>query len=681
MKLSRMFYPCLAAFACLCAASITCQASPQPDAETGTFRLHKFEQAIGEEKYTIERTANEVSVTSAFQFTDRGTKVALTSTLKTSPALVPISFSAVGDVARGTPIDASAEATGDKIRGRLEKDSKESARPPKFFFVSGYAPAVVQMMLMRYWEAAGRPARLPTYPAGELRIEDRGADTFSVKGQPTKLERFSISGLIWGRETLWMRDGQLAALVSIDAEFDHFEAIAPDYEASLGEFVRIAGADGMAALAEISKPFRTAPSDGVTALTGATLVDGTGATPIADSVVLTRDGKIVAAGPRNKIAIPKGAKVLDLRGKTIVPGLWDMHAHFEQVEWGPIYLAAGVTSVRDCGNEFEFITAIRDAIQNGRGVGPRLLLAGIVDGSSPISLSVQAVDTPEQARAWVRKYHDAGFSQMKIYSSMKKENIEAVAAEAHRLGMTVTGHIPQGLNAYDGVNAGMDQINHITYVFAILDPDLQRLQREGNLNGALENVKQFDGKSADAQKAIAFLKEHHTVVDPTVPLYEIFMRTGRTPLAQMEPGVAKVAPQLAEPLKNLGSNPNNAELREAIFAAYVKAIGALHRAGIPVVVGTDQAVPGHSVHRSMELFVDAGFTPMEALQAATVIPARAMGVEKDSGTIETGKRADLVILGANPIDNISNIRKTERVMQNGVLYDCAALWKCVGFLP
>jgi len=681
MKLSRISYSCIVAFAYLGTAAINCRAAAQDSTESGTYRLHKFEQAIGEEKYTIQRSANEVAVTSAFEFTDRGTKVALTSKLKTSPGLVPISFSAIGDTARGFTIDAAAEVSGDKIRVRLGKDAKEVARPGKYFFVAGYSPTVVQAMLLRYWEAAGRPAKLPTFPAGELTIEDRGADTFSVSGKQTKLERFGISGLIWGRETLWMREGQLAALVSIDAEFDHFEAIAPEYESNLGDFVRIAGADGMAALAELSKPFRSAPSEGVTALSGATLVDGTGAAAIADSVILVRGGKIAAAGPRANVAIPKGAKVIELQGKTIVPGLWDMHAHFEQVEWGPIYLAAGVTTVRDVGNEFEFITAVRDAVRDGRGLGPRLLLAGVVDGSGPISLSMQLVDTPVQAREWVRKYHDAGFSQIKIYSSMKKENIEAVAAEAHRLGMTVTGHIPEGMNAYDGVNAGMDQINHITYLLDILDPDFLRLRREGKLDAVLENVKQFDGKSADAQKAIAFLQQHHTVVDPTLALYETFMLTAKTPLVQLEPGVAKVAPQLAEALKSLGSNPNNAELREAIFAAYMKSVGALHRAGIPVVVGTDQAVPGHSVHRSMELFVDAGFTAMEALQAATIVPARAMGVEKDSGTIEAGKRADLVILSANPLDKISNIRKTEQVMESGVLYDCAALWKSVGFLP
>src|SRR2546429_4551505 len=166
---------------------------PGPDAETGTFRLHKFAQAIGEEKYTIDRSATEVSVTSAFEFTDRGTKVALTSKLKTSPALVPISFSAIGDTARGFTIDATAEVSGDKIRVRMEKDTKETPRPAKYFFLAGYSPTVMQMMLMRYWEAAGRPVKLQTFPAGELMIEDRGADTFGGNGKQTKLERFSIS--------------------------------------------------------------------------------------------------------------------------------------------------------------------------------------------------------------------------------------------------------------------------------------------------------------------------------------------------------------------------------------------------------------------------------------------------------------------------------------------------------
>ena len=200
------------------------------------------------------------------------------------------------------------------------------------------------------------------------------------------------------------------------------------------------------------------------AIVGGTLIDGTGAAPVPDSAILIEKGRIVAAGPRSTVKIPHGFTKIDARGKTILPGLWDMHAHFEQVEWGPIYLAAGATTVRDVGNEFEFITAVRDAIANGRGLGPRMLLAGVVDGSGPLALGVERVDTPEEAKMWVDRYHDAGFQQMKIYSSVKLEELKDVTAEAHRLGMTVTGHIPEGLNAYQGVDAGMDQINHVDYV-------------------------------------------------------------------------------------------------------------------------------------------------------------------------------------------------------------------------
>src|SRR5579862_6751247 len=132
-----------------------------------------------------------------------------------------------------------------------------------------------------------------------------------------------------------------------------------------------------------------------------------------------------------------------------------MHAHIEQVEWGPIYLAAGVTTARDVGNELEFISAVRDALRNGRGLGPQLLLAGIVDGSGPTAIGVERVDSPADALRWVTEYKKAGFQQMKIYSSVKLEEVRAVCDAAHQAGMTVTGHIPDGINIYQGVEAGM----------------------------------------------------------------------------------------------------------------------------------------------------------------------------------------------------------------------------------
>jgi imidazolonepropionase-like amidohydrolase len=665
-------------FACPAGAQTpTPSAGPQV-IEHGKFILHKFEQPIGEETFETTREAQIQVTKMTFKFVDRGAAVPLTATVRTSDDLTPQAFEIKGKVARPSEIDEAVEVQSEKIRIRNRDKWTEAPRPKQFFTIAGYAPATMQMLMIRYWASHGSPAELETFPTGRVKVEPRGHDTVSVGGKDESLDRYTIEGLIWGRETLWF-DSQhnLAAAVTIDAEFDHFEAIREGYESALGKFVGIAGTDGMAALADISKNISGSRAETL-AIVGGMLIDGTGSAPIPDSTVLIEKGRIAAAGPRSLVQIPHGATKIDARGKTILPGLWDMHAHFEQVEWGPIYLAAGVTTVRDCGNEFEFITAVRDAVANGRGLGPRLLLAGIVDGSGPLALGVQRVDTPEQAKMWTDRYHDAGFQQMKIYSSVQLEELKIVAAEARRLGMTVTGHIPEGLNAYQGIEAGMDQINHIEYVVDIMRPPLpanatrlDRLKAEGD----------FDVNSPDAKKAISFLVEHRTVIDPTLALFELYGASSAKPVSTFEPGISKIAPELTEALSFDAPPTQFTTLIGKTSEKGIEVVGALHRAGVPIVAGTDQAVPGHSLHREIELYVQAGFTPMEAIQAATIVPARAMGIDKEVGTIEVGKRADVVILGANPLESIHNIRTVEFVVTKGVMYNCAELWRSVGFKP
>ena len=439
-----------------------------PAGEQGKFILHKFEQPIGEETYEITSDGNTTTAEIDFKFTDRGSPVPMTATFKSSSDLTPQSFEVSGRNSRSTEIDDAVEVQPEKVRLRDRDKWTEEPRPARFFTIAGYAPATMQMLMVRYWASHGSPAQLTTFPHGRVKIEPRGQDAVVVDGKAQSFDRYTVEGLIWGRETLWF-DGSknLIALVSTDAELDHFEAIRDGYESDLGTFVSRAGADNMAALAELSKGISGSRAPKM-AVVGGTLIDGTGSAPVPDSVVLIENGKITATGPESKIRIPGDFQRIDARGKTVLPGLWDMHAHFEQVEWGPIYLAAGVTTVRDCGNEFDFITAVRDAVANGRGLGPRLLLAGIVDGTSTYAIGVNRVDTPEQAKFWVDKYHAANFQQMKIYSSVKLEELKDVTTEAHRLGMTVTGHIPEGLTAYQAINAGQDQINHVTYIADIM---------------------------------------------------------------------------------------------------------------------------------------------------------------------------------------------------------------------
>jgi len=660
------------------------QQAPAPAIlEQGKFTLHKFEQPIGEETYEIRRDGDSVAVKMDFKFTDRATPVPLAATFRGAQDLTPQVFEIKGKTARPMSIDEAVTIDNGGVRFRTRDKNSELVSPTgPFFTIAGYAPTTMQMLMVRYWATHGSPAQLPTLPSGAVRIEPRGQDTIRITGKDgakdEKLDRYTIEGLIWGRETLWFdANRNLVAAITTDAEFDHFEAIRDGYESALGDFVGRAGVDGMSALSEISKTI-AGSRDSTLAIVGGTLIDGTGAAPIADAAVVIHNGRIVAAGPRSKVKIPKHANVVDARGKTILPGLWDMHAHFEQVEWGPIYLAAGVTTVRDCGNEFEFITAVRDAIKQGRGLGPRLLLAGIVDGTGMYTIGVERIDTPEQARMWTDRYHAAGFQQMKIYSSVKLEEVKVVADEAHRLGMTVTGHVPEGLNAYQTIEAGQDQINHIGYVADIMHAPFPTNMSRMDQRKAMAAL---DLDSPEAKKAIEFLKEHHTVVDPTIALSEFFTATTAKPPASFEPGINKIAPELAEQLTDVEPPSERSEIGEKVFEKEVAIVGALHRAGIPVVAGTDQTVPGYSLHREMELYVQAGFTPMEAIQAATIVPARAMGLEKESGTVEKGKRGDLILVNGNPLDDIRNARNVEYVVANGMMYHTAELWQSVGFKP
>jgi hypothetical protein len=187
--------------------------------------------------------------------------------------------------------------------------------------------------------------------------------------------------------------------------------------------------------------------------------------------------------------------------------------------------------------------------------------------------------------------------------------------------------------------------------------------------------------SAEARKAIHFFKDHGTVIDPTLAGFELFVHTKGQPIETFEPGIAKVPPELVRQLNTFGMTPDQAAPHQKAFRSALPIVCALHQGGVPIVAGTDGVVPGHSLHRELELYVKAGFTSMEAIQAATIVPARAMKLDKEVGTVEPGKRADLIIVDANPLENITNIRRVRSVIAGGRLYDCGKLWESIGFKP
>jgi imidazolonepropionase-like amidohydrolase len=652
--------------------------------EKGKFRIYELKQVQGEESYEVSRTEAGLIVTAKIDlpFMGEDEKPSLTSTLRTRRDLTPESFQIKGIRPLEVAIDTSVTVEGKTASVREGERIRRAPLPENFFTFAGYVPVTMEMMLVRYWQGHGRKNSIALLPAGEAFIEHRGRDTVSIAGKPMALDRYNLSGSKWGggwgRQTLWFdSENRLVAAVNLGTDVEtNLYAIREGYDSALSFFLKRTVEDGIERLTAIANrlsPQTSRDGKNPMVLQGATLIDVTGKPPLADAVVVIEGDRIVAAGPRGQVPIPEGATIVDARGKYLLPGLWDMHAHLMQVELGVAYLAAGITTARDVGNEFEFGTTMRDATKARRGLGPRILLAGYIDGKNDAhSFDVQ-VDTPEAARAAVQRYKNAGFEQIKIRDHVKLEILKVITAEAHRLGMTVTGHVPEGMNGIEAVEAGMDQLNHLNYVATAFVPGSG--QRHG------EPPLAIDLNSKESLAALRLFKERGTVIDPTIAVLELMTRPMNIPIETFEPGMARVAPELLEQLNMKGAPPAAAPQVRAAISTMLKIIGGLQRAGIPIVAGTDVGVPGHTLHRELELYVQAGLTPLEAIQTATLTPAHVMKLENEVGTIEAGKRADIIILDANPLENISNIRKVRFVITQGRLFDCARLWEMVGFKP
>ena len=654
---------------CLLASSLA-HADPPTEQQ---FLLYKFQNRIGVESSLDDGR----EIRTVFSFTDRSTSVPLASAFERAKDGTPVRFQLWGSTSRAFTADDRVVVQGAKIAITQRGQPRSVTTPARFFVGSAYAPVTMTQELLRYWASHGQPASLPVYPAGDVTIERRGEDIVTDRDQkPRTLQRFAIGGLAWGKEIVWLDDKQqLAALKAVDTEFDHFEATGRGFEEALPIFIARAAQDGLAAFAETAQALRVDRGDGVVAYVNARLVDGTGAPAVADAVVVVDGGKIIAAGPRSKVTVPADARSIDAHGNTIVPGLWDMHAHVEQVEWGPVYLAAGVTTVRDCGNEPDFIRAVRDTIAAGTGIGPRVLLACIVDGVGPGSLGTERLRTAEEIPALIKKFKAAGCAQVKLYSSIEPRLIHPISVAAHAAGMTVTGHVPDGIGAVKAVEAGLDQINHMQYVTrAFAAGDLPLTERGAKVERAIDA---FDPSTPAAHKLAAWFAARHVVLDPTIAQHELYLP--RAELIKVEPGLATLPASLAAGYSD-APDPDDA-LERRLTAKALALLGMLHKAGVTIVAGTDQAVPGHSLHRELELYVDAGFTPLEAIQAATIVPARVMKQDKELGTIEVGKRADFILVDGDPLADIRALRRIQVVVASGKAYDPAKLWRSVGFSP
>jgi imidazolonepropionase-like amidohydrolase len=407
-----------------------------------------------------------------------------------------------------------------------------------------------------------------------------------------------------------------------------------------------------------------------------------------DRTVIIEGEAIRAVGtPEQPVPVPKGARVLDARGKFILPGLIDAHVHlvhrlnFAHVtgdEVLPLFLAAGVTAVRDTGDEIVAQTLVARYAAAHPELCPRVFRAsGLIDADPPIHRDIGIpVNDPAKIPALVDDMAAWGVTTLKIYARSARPVGREVIREGHRRGLVVTGHL-SNYPAQEAVDDGIDCLEHITSVFDFIIPPEVKKQPDHRATLDLDNPQ--------AQALIAKLVKSKTLVDPTLVVYRNMLLLSDLEELHGHPDVARVPERLRSYWhtyrRSQGLAPSTREVRRKVFAKYKDLTGILHRAGVDLLLGTDApepfVPPGFALHQELELFVASGVPAAVALQCATLHNARSVKESDRLGSIEAGKLADLVILSANPLEDIRNTRKIERVIRGGRVCDPQALLQAV----
>jgi len=429
------------------------------------------------------------------------------------------------------------------------------------------------------------------------------------------------------------------------------------------------------------------------AITDVTVINPRSESMQPHSIVVINGNRITFVSRSAAVPLAKNTRVIDGRGQFLIPGLWDMHVHSAFGDWFPggreiilpLFIANGVTGVRDMGGDIPVLFAWRREIADGGIVGPHMIISGpmldalLPNGKLRFPSSI-AVTTPQSAVAAVDSLQAQGVDFIKVQSVISRDAYLAAAAEAHKIGLPIVGHVPDKVRIGETIAAGQKSIEHLmgsfegcstkedTFIAGQGDLKLLLSTQDRRLCAALilklADSQVWQVPTLAWQRGGTFLDQRdpkHEPLDKYVPAYWRDV-TWKHFTDEMMPGLQH------DPL----------ELRRKYFAANLQMVGAMHRAGVPFLAGTDTApgvyiMPGFSLHDELANLVEAGFTPMESLRTATSGPAKFLGLENSYGSVEAGKVADLVLLSANPLDDIHNTKKITAVIVNGRLLDRAAL--------
>lgn len=612
-----------------------------------------------------------------FEYGDRGRGPKLTTTIKLDANGLPVSLNTTGNDYLRAPVAEVFTFESGVARWKNTAESGEKKLGANAFY-SSMNGAPEEFALLAQALLKSRDKRLPLLPDGEASIERTGELTLKDGGRERRVVSYEISGLGFTPSTVWLdEDNSFFASVS-----SWLSVIREGWESSQPALLKKQDELEAVRTTKLARTLARKPSK-LLAFTNANLFDAETGKTIPNSTVVVEGNRIKAVGRAGKVFVPKDAEVVDARGRLLMPGLWDMHVHISAND-GLMHVAAGVTSVRDMANDTDTLLALKAKIDAGDEIGPRILMAGIMDGRGPYAGPTKVlVDTEEEARAAVETYARLGYSQVKIYSSIKPELVPVIIALAHEKGLRVSGHVPAYMTAEQFVRAGADEFQHINFFVLNFLDDVKDTRTPVRFTSVADRAATINLSDPRVRALVQLLKERKTVVDPTVNVFEAMFtdRPGQMP-ARYATLAERLPPQVRRYLLGGGlpvPEGKDERYRES-EKALLRMIKMLHDAGVQIVAGTD-ATPGFALHRELELYAEAGIPAGDVLRIATLGAARVMKRDAELGSIAPGKLADIILIDGDPTRRIADLNRVSLVVKDGNVYDTAALYKAIGVRP
>lgn len=410
------------------------------------------------------------------------------------------------------------------------------------------------------------------------------------------------------------------------------------------------------------------------AVVNASIVDVGAGTVAPEMTVLIDGGTIASIGASKTTPVPPGVQTIDGRGQFVIPGLWDMHVHLSYARSNALLTlaATGVTTVRDVGSDLSEIDRWRGRIEAGALVGPSIIRAGPILNGREFNRYQLAITNAGDAKATVRALQKAGVDLIKVHRQTGREAYFAAIEEAKRLGLPLIGHVPVTITPAEASNAGQTMIEHAQTLFE--GTFAAGLTRGADVPAAIRAWR----SSPAAEALFATLVRNNTMVDPTLSTEVHATRwLEHRPDPHDQYLAASGVRETEEMYKGQRENAaQQAAGRKLLLVELIAVVGQMHRAGVRIVTGTDMSAgivhPGFSLHEELELLVQAGLTPADALRAATINPAR-LYPRTNAGEIAVGRRADLILIDTNPLDDIRNTQRIRSVILRGRAFDRKAL--------